>query len=149
MSLKQFALAMLVLTGVPAAAGAFFGVRAVSIVRKAQAAKKHDPPPAARAYLGTLTVKELPSIVTNLARPKHAMIRLQAAILFKAKAVANPDVLANQIAGDTMAFLSTVTASQIEGASGLAHLRDDLNDRARIRSQGRVREMIIETLVVQ
>ena len=149
MSLMQFALAMLILTLIPAAAGAFFGVQTVSIVKDAQEEKKDDPPAVDPAYVGTMSVKELPSIVTNLAEPEHVMIRLQAAILFDAKAVANPDVLARQIADDILAFLTTVTSSQIEGASGLQHLREDLNDRAKVRSEGRVRELIIETLVVQ
>jgi len=149
MPLMQFALSILLLTLIPAAAGGFFGVRAVSIVTDAQEEKKDDPSTVDLAYGGTISVKELPSIVTNLAAPEHVMIRLQAAILFDAKAVQNPDVLGKQIADDILAFLTTASESQIEGASGLQHLREDLNDRAKVRSEGRVLELIIETLVVQ
>ena len=149
MSWIQFALTMLLLTAIPAAAGGFFGVQTVSIVTDAQDGKKDDPAAVDLAYGGTMSVKELPSIVTNLAASEQVMIRLQASILFDAKAVANPDVLAKQIADDILAFLNTITSSQIEGASGLQHLREDLDDRAKVRSEGRVRELIIETLVVQ
>ena len=38
---------------------------------------------------------------------------------------------------------------QFEGSRGLQHLRDDLSERANIRSSGKVRELIIETLVIQ
>jgi flagellar FliL protein len=149
MPVMQFVLSLLILTLVAAAAGAFFGMQFVSIVKDAQVEKKDAPPLADPAFAGTMNVKELPSIVTNLAGPDHVMIRLQAAILFDAKVIANPDVLASQISDDVLAFLTTVSSSQIEGASGLQHLREDLGDRAKIRSEGRVRELIIETLVVQ
>ena len=33
--------------------------------------------------------------------------------------------------------------------AGLQYLRDDLTERASIRSRGKVRELIIETLVIQ
>ncbi len=57
--------------------------------------------------------------------------------------------MAGEITGDVLAFLRTLTLSQIEGASGLRQLREDLNERVAIRSSGRVRELIIQTLVVQ
>ena len=37
----------------------------------------------------------------------------------------------------------------IQGVAGLEHLRQDLNERAATRSEGRVRELIIRSLVVQ
>jgi flagellar FliL protein len=45
--------------------------------------------------------------------------------------------------------MRTLSEAQIGGASGLQHLREDLNERAAIRSGGLVRELIIQTLVVQ
>jgi flagellar protein FliL len=42
-----------------------------------------------------------------------------------------------------------VTLAEIGGASGLQHLREDLTERAVIRSQGHVHELILQTLVVQ
>jgi flagellar FliL protein len=148
MPVLQFVASLLALTLVAAAAGAFFGTQFISIVKDAQAEKKDATAVADPAFVGTMKVKELPIVVTNLAGPDHVMIRLQAAIVFDAKTTANPDVLASQISDDILAFLTTVTSSQIEGASGLQHLREDLGDRAKIRSEGRVRELIIETLVV-
>ena len=58
-------------------------------------------------------------------------------------------MLAAQIAEDILAYMKTVTVAQIGGASGLQHLREDLNERASIRSDGHVREFIIQTVVVQ
>ena len=48
-----------------------------------------------------------------------------------------------------LAYLRTLSMAQIEGASGLQHLREDLNERVAIRTKGAVRELIVESLVVQ
>ena len=37
----------------------------------------------------------------------------------------------------------------MEGAAGLRNLREDLTERVAIRSKGVVRDIVIETLVVQ
>ena len=49
----------------------------------------------------------------------------------------------------TLAYLRTVTLKQLEGPVGLEAIRDDLNERAATRSDGKVREFVIRTLVVQ
>ncbi len=96
-----------------------------------------------------MSLLDLPPVITNLADPASAWIRLQAAIVYDNKAVAKPDMLAAQIGEDVLAYMKTVTLAQIGGASGLDHLREDLNERAAIRSDGHVRELIIQTVVVQ
>ena len=58
-------------------------------------------------------------------------------------------MLVARIGEDIVSYLRTVSAAQIEGARGLQYLREDLNERATIRSGGKVRELILETLVVQ
>jgi flagellar FliL protein len=58
-------------------------------------------------------------------------------------------ILAAHISEDIVAYLRSASVSQFEGARGLQHLRDDLTDRANVRSSGKVRELIIETLVIQ
>jgi flagellar protein FliL len=42
-----------------------------------------------------------------------------------------------------------VTVARLDGPSALQHLRDDLNERASLRTGGRVSELIIQTLVIQ
>jgi flagellar protein FliL len=105
-----------------------------------------DVPPK---YGPDMTLLDLPPIITNLADPTSAWIRLQAAIVYDNKAVAKPQMLAAEIGEDILAYMKTVTLAQIGGASGLEHLREDLNERAAIRSEGHVREVIIQTVVVQ
>ena len=59
------------------------------------------------------------------------------------------NILVARVGEDVVAYLRTISPAQIEGARGLQYLREDLNERAAIRSSGKVRELIIETLVVQ
>ena len=58
-------------------------------------------------------------------------------------------ILAAHISEDIVTYLRSASVAQFEGSRGLQHLRDDLTERASIRSSGKVRELIIETLVIQ
>lgn len=114
-------------------------------------------PPAAIAERGApaavaaepSTVYDLPPVVTNLGSPQEVWIRLEGSIVFDPKALPHPEALAAEIGTDILAYLRTVSIKQIEGPIGLEALREDLNDRAAIRSRGAVREFVIRTLVVQ
>jgi flagellar protein FliL len=94
------------------------------------------------------TLKPLPAIVTNLATPKGTWIRLEASIVFGAEG-GDSNALTAAIGEDIVAYLRTVPLAQVEGPSGFQHLREDLNERARIRSAGKVRELVIQTLVLE
>ena len=123
--------------------GGMLGFVMVSTVRSS-ARNAADPPvvPATRLI-------DLPPIVTNLADPSNTWVRLQTAIVVDTNPDVKPDVLAAEISDDLLGFMKTELLAQIGGASGLQHLREDLTERAVIRSQGHVRELIIQTLVVQ
>jgi flagellar protein FliL len=126
-----------------------------------------DPPPAARAEktasgmtkagsakepdcaAGSSNILDLPPVVTNLGAPADEFIRVEASIVFDAKATSHPEVLAAEIATDELAYLRTLSLPDIQGPIGLANLRQDLSDRAITRSGGKVSEYILRTLVVQ
>ena len=76
-------------------------------------------------------------------------LRLEATLLFEGKTLPHGEALATEISGDILAFLRTESLAQIQGVAGLEHLRQDLNERAAIRSEGKVRELIIRSLVAQ
>ncbi len=88
-------------------------------------------------------------VIANLRQPRDAFIRVDLALVIDEADEATRTRLGAEIAGDVMAYLRTLDLARLEGASGLQFLREDLNERATIRSEGRVRELIIETLVVQ
>jgi len=92
---------------------------------------------------------DLPPIVTNLAAPTDIWVRVEASIVFDPKSTLHPEVLAAEIAGDELAFLRTLSLAQLEGPIGLENVRQDLADRASVRSGGKIAELVIRTLVLQ
>ena len=109
-----------------------------------------DPAKAKDILPATETaVRELAPMVTNLSAPDGSVVRLQAAIIYNKVDAPRADVLAAQIGDDTLAFLKTLTLTQLQGAEGLQQLREDLGERAAMRSDGRVKDVLIEMLVVQ
>ena len=92
---------------------------------------------------------DLPPVVTNLAAPPDVWVRVEGSLLFEGKTLPHGEALAGQISGDILAFMRTQTLQEIQGVAGLQHLRQDLNERVATRSQGKVREFIIKSLVVQ
>ena len=91
----------------------------------------------------------MPAITANLAQPKTTWIRLEASLVVKQDLGPEADVLASKMAEDIVGFLRTVTMEQIAGPSGFQHLREDLNDRVRVRSEGKVSELIIQSLILE
>ena len=128
-----------------------------SLVGKIVAGRAQAAPEAAAAkpatksapYGGDTEIKELPAVITNLAQPEEARVRLQVAMVYGKAGVENPTLLAAKINDDIVAFLKTLTVPDLQGPSGLQALREDLNERDAVRSDGKVREIIIEALVVQ
>ena len=150
-SIVQSVAAFAVLTLVAAGSGTLLGFHLVGSVESAMKNKVEEdapPPPEARYATGTSLLK-VPAVIANLASPEDVWVRVEASIIIAGEEIASPDVLAGEIAEDILAFLRTASLEQIEGPSGLLHLKEDLNDRVAIRSHDQVHELIIETLVVQ
>lgn len=97
----------------------------------------------------TLTSYRLAPLVANLGDPPSTWIRLEVAMLYDGKAVQNPEILAAQISADLLGYLKTLAMAQLVGASSFQNLRDDLNERANIRSNGAVQSIVIQSLVLQ
>ena len=133
----------LVLTAVAGAGGWVLGgqIAAAKNASSAESKPSGDMP--------TASVRELPPIVTNLAAPDGAWVRLQAAIVYDGVDSKQLDVLSGKVVDDTMAYIKTLTVTQLQGAAGLQHLREDLNERVALRSDGHVKEMMIEMLVIE
>lgn len=107
--------------------------------------KKDDGGPT---HVGELTpnILVIDTITTNLAAPTDMWARLEVALVFDGA----PDaMMAEAIHQDFLAYLRTVKIHQIEGASGFQHLKSDLVERARIRSGGRVGQVLVRTLLFE
>jgi flagellar protein FliL len=96
----------------------------------------------------SLQSKELPAIVTNLGGGK-SWVRLQTAMVFDPHELKHADTLVPELMSDLTAFINTLDVRDIEGSDGLRRLQEELNERAKIRSEGHVHELIVESLVVQ
>lgn len=144
---------LLIVTLLALAAGAGLGLQLAgtveqAVTKKVAAEPEKKPAPPLR-HSGDLVLKDLKPVVVNLAAPSSTFIRVETAIVFKNGALTNPDVTAAELREDIMAYMRTLALSQLEGPSALQHLREDLNERARARSDGKVDELILSTLVVQ
>lgn len=149
-SVLLLVVAMLILTGLSVGAGGLFGLQVLDRLEKsaasgAQAPAQHD---AKGRFAEGVNLKTLPPIVTNLASPERTWIRLEVSLVIQGEEK-EANGLAATIAEDFLAFLRTVTLAQIQGASGFMHLREDLDERVRVRSGGKVRDLLIHTLVVE
>jgi len=91
-------------------------------------------------------VLQLEPITTNLAFPTDRWIRLEVALLFKDK----PDPkLAETIHQDIAVYLRTVSLQQIEGPRGFQYLKEDLQERADLISEGKVSRLMFRTFLIQ
>lgn len=92
------------------------------------------------------TVIPLAAITTNLAAPEQVWVRLEASVVLDKPQSLD---LIETIHQDLLAYLRTVKLHQIEGASGFQHLKADLEERAKIRSGGHVKQFLIRTLLFE
>jgi flagellar FliL protein len=146
----QWLAVLLLLTAVSAGAGVLSSLHLMSTVQRIADSQKdvHDQP-VASAFSPNARLRKISPVVTNLASPPGSWIRVEASVITDQLTEEEGTVLAARVGEDIASYLRTVSPAQIEGARGLQYLREDLNERAAIRSSGKVRELIIETLVVQ
>lgn len=150
MSTITFLLALVGLTVVAAGLGFFGGLQILASAEQSLLSKVKEGQGGAEALdTRAANLKVLAPIVTNLSDGRDAWIRLESSLLFRDEVPPDADALAIKIGEDIIAYLRTVSLKQIEGASGFQHLSEDLNDRVRVRSKGRVQELIIQGLIVE
>lgn len=136
------------LTLLAVAAGLGLGVHLVRYAQIADSARLQDETAVGEDDPQTSRLYRLKPIVTNLTEPADVWLRLDAAIVFEDE-MPNSEIISAEVSEDLLAFLKTLKVAQLEGATQLQHLREDLKDRVAIRSGGDVRDLIIESLVVQ
>lgn len=146
---SQFFGALAIMTVLAVGTGFALAYTVQERITAAQASAEAAPQVEPVRFAGEIVLERLSPIVTNLAEPSETFVRVDVSLVMDALEEEERKRLASEVAADTLAFLRTLTLSQIEGASGLQFLREDLSERAGTRSQGHVRELILETLVVQ
>ncbi|MBB4567321.1 flagellar basal body-associated FliL family protein [Rhizobium leucaenae] len=142
---------LVVLTALGGGGGWFLGTMvapkiktATAVVQAAAQAPTGEKQAAAAAEANGII--QLDPITTNLAYPSQNWIRLEIALMFKGK----PDAqLAEAIHQDILAYVRTVSLQQVEGPRGFQYLRDDIQERVDLRSEGRVSKVMFRTFVIE
>jgi flagellar protein FliL len=101
---------------------------------------------AAPLLPGHPMVVPLAPINVNLAAPSDVWLRLELALEFPN--TPEPGV-ADSVHQDLLAFTRTLKLYQIEGPRGIVHLKADLDERAKLRSAGKVARVLIRTMLFE
>jgi flagellar FliL protein len=91
-------------------------------------------------------VRPLEPIIANLAYPAESMVRLEVSLIFGENI---DEAVAASIQDDILAYMRTMSLQQIQGPRGFGYLRDDLKERAKLRSQGKVTDLVFRTFIVE
>lgn len=145
-------LALLVSTVLGVGGGAMLALNQVETIAAAEKKKATEVPQKvddALAWNAQSTVVDLDPVITNLAAPAETWLRLETAIVVQKEKVDDVDRLKAEAAASILAFARTLTVNEVQGASALNHLRDDLNDHVRFQSQDAVEELIIKAMILQ
>lgn len=146
-------IALIMVTVAAAAAGGIFGLQVHALIEKSRKQTDSTSEIASEdvkpAFSEAADIRNLPPVITNLAGPQRAWVRIEASIVLAGEPSPEDDLLAAKIAEDLVAFLRTISVTDIEGASGFQHLREDLVDRVRVRSGGRARDLVIHTFIIE
>jgi flagellar protein FliL len=88
----------------------------------------------------------LEPMVTNLASPEEVWVRLEMALV-----VEEPleEEMTQAIHQDLFSYVRTIRLNQLKGPSGYINFKSDLLDRAKIRSDGKVKAVLIKTLLFE
>ena len=93
-------------------------------------------------------VRPLATIVTNLREPSTLYVRLEAVVVLEPN---TPDsaALAAKIGDDLVSYLRTVSLSELDGPTGFQYVREDLRKRSVQLGAGKVRELLLQSFVIQ
>jgi flagellar FliL protein len=143
-------MAVLILTVLGIGAGAMFGLQVPTLISPSPSRPQAAAPLSAEdAPPPNAIVRQLPPITTNLGQPSTTWIRIEASIVLVGDLGPDANIVVTQVSEDVIGYMRTLTIDQIEGPSGFQHLREDLNDRVRVRSEGKISEFIIQSLIIE
>ncbi|MEP7453732.1 flagellar basal body-associated FliL family protein [Phyllobacterium sp. SB3] len=146
-SMAALAIVVVVLTLIAGAGGWFLGGQlGLATPDTATASDGEKAPPTEKMPAGAVVA--LKPILTNVKIPQDVWIRLEAGLIVRPGETIS-DELTAAVASDFMAFLRTVNLMQLRGAAGLEYLRMDLQERARMRTEGKVDKVYIWALVME
>lgn len=155
----SIALALAIVTLIAGGAGTGFAFtllkpnKSLPIATPTPPPEHHEPAAAANKaqtnrFPADAVEVALEPIVTALGPKADRKMRLEASIIMT-KEAATSSTLRTELIEDIVIFLNSVTAEDISGTRGLQNLREDLDDRARIRGRGTVLGLLISGFVLE
>lgn len=139
-------LAILIGLGGGAAFGYLGGVGDPASPAKAAAAES-SAPSAGRFPNDALEI-QVPAIIVQLKGEPKTNVRLDLSII-AAHGTAKSGTLKSEIREDVIAFLEGLNVADIQGVRGFQNLREQLDDRAKIRGRGAVLGLLIGGLILE
>ncbi len=152
-SWKGIAIVALLVTAAAGAGGALLGSTLVEQVhskyledQKADSGALINP-----EYTQSSQIVALKPIVTNLLSSSENWIRIEASVVLLQQGIEKQDhsLVVKQVEQDLLLYARTLGPRQLEGTRGLLRLRDDLNERAKMRGGKLVKELVLESVVIQ
>jgi flagellar FliL protein len=136
-----------IVIGTLAAIGGGFGYGFLTVKPPAAAPAEHAAAPAKPPAQKPNEVKFLAPIVVNLREPANLYVRLEAALVVEPGADAAG--LTAKVADDLVTYMRTVSLSEIEGPTGFQYFREDLRKRAVQIGGGKVKELLLQSFIIQ
>ena len=98
---------------------------------------------------GQLHVLPLEPVLVNLAGKDRSWIRLEGAVAFTATPDKDKAVLLAQMSEDIAGYLRGASLAQLQSATGLESLREDLSELVQLRSKNRAVRFILRSLAIE
>lgn len=90
----------------------------------------------------------IPSIIVDLKGEPRSRVRLDLSVV-AAHGTAQTGVLKDEVREDVIAYLKGLTVTDIQGVRGFQNLREQLDDRAKIRGRGAILGLLIGGFVIE
>ncbi|MBS0235472.1 MAG: flagellar basal body-associated FliL family protein [Proteobacteria bacterium] len=90
----------------------------------------------------------VPSVITELGTDMKMRARLDVSIIV-AHGTPESTTLVGEVREDMIAYLKGLTVADIQGVRGFQNLREQLDDRARVRGRGAILGLLIGGLVLE
>ena len=142
-------LGLLIISVIAVGSGAFFGTLVPGLVEQKATKQNPEMPHGAVDIPAGASLEPLGPITTNLANPSTTWIRLETMLVVEKGLGQNAEIIKKAIAEDILGYLRSVRLDQLAGASGFQHLKEDISDRVRIRSEGKASGIIVTTMILE
>jgi flagellar FliL protein len=145
---KSVVLAVVIGLGGGGAFGYFSGIGEPATPAKAAAeASVPDAPSGGRFPNDALEV-QVPAVIVQLKGEPKTNVRLDFSII-AAHGTTESGALKSEIREDVIGYLEGLSIADIEGVRGFQNLREQLDDRAKIRGRGAVLGLLIGGLILE